>query len=99
MVAHKVSRDGLPGAGLRHHLIGHRDPVSGVVEVQEYDIKHQGCLETEGQGEVEEKKWDWSGARDEGEDDMNHKHAPCRSSSDHGRGQFLITNKYPLNGP
>lgn len=44
MVAHKVSRDGLPGAGLRHHLIGHRDPVSGVVEVQEYDVKHQGRL-------------------------------------------------------
>lgn len=44
VVAHKVSRDRLPGAGLRHHLIGHRDPVSGVVEVQKYDVKHQGRL-------------------------------------------------------
>lgn len=44
VIAYKVSRDGLPGAGLGHLLIGHCDPISGVVEVQKYNIKHQRCL-------------------------------------------------------
>lgn len=44
MVADKVPRDGLPGARVRHDLIGHRDAISGVVKVQKNDIKHQRSL-------------------------------------------------------
>lgn len=44
VVAHKITGDGLPGAGLRHDLIGHRDPVFGVVEVQQHHVKHQRRL-------------------------------------------------------
>lgn len=41
VVADKVPRDRLPGARVRHDLIGHRDAISGVVKVQKNDIKHQ----------------------------------------------------------
>lgn len=44
VVAHKVAGDGLPGAGLGHDLIGHCDPIFGVVEVQEHHVKHQRRL-------------------------------------------------------
>lgn len=44
VVAHKVPGDGLPGAGLGHDLIGHCDPIFGVVEVQEHHVKHQRRL-------------------------------------------------------
>lgn len=44
VVTHKVSRNALPRAGLGRHLVSHCDPVSGIVEVQEDNIKHQGSL-------------------------------------------------------
>lgn len=44
VVTYKVSSNNLPRAGLWYLLIGNCDPISGVVEVQEYDIKHQGRL-------------------------------------------------------
>lgn len=44
VVAYKVSSNGLSCAGLGYHLIGHCDPIFGVVEVQEHDVKHQRGL-------------------------------------------------------
>lgn len=44
VVTHKVSSDRLPCAGRRNNLIGYCDPISGVMEVQQYDIKHQRRL-------------------------------------------------------
>lgn len=44
VVTYKVSSYGLPRAGLWHYLIGNCDSISGVMEVQEYDIKDQGRL-------------------------------------------------------
>lgn len=44
VVTYKVPSNSLPGAGLRHLLIGHCDAVSGVVEVQQNNVKHQRCL-------------------------------------------------------
>lgn len=93
MVAHKVSRDGLPRAGLRHHLIGHCDPVSGVVEVQKYDIKHQGRLSWDVATWRGKKK----GLRTRRETDMGTKieniNILHHSSSNHYEDQFLTLSK------
>ena len=44
VVAHKVSGLRLPGARLGHVLVGHRDAVPGVVEIQQHHVKHQRRL-------------------------------------------------------
>ncbi len=86
MVAYKVSSDGLPGAGLRDLLIGHCDPISGVVEVQKYNIKHQRRLSWDVAAWREKKK---TGGRQEGvEDDMNYRNILHHSSSNHDQDQF-----------
>ncbi len=59
VVANKVSRDSLPCARLWHVLIGHCDPVSGVVEVQKHDVKHQGRLSWDVAAWREKKSKGW----------------------------------------